>query len=124
MRDHPFILRNSSNSAIRPVHAKWCGSFWSKLRGYTFRKSLQPNEGLLLVEGRDSIVNTSIHMMFVWTDLAVIWINSKNEVVDTVLAKSWRPFYASAHPARYILEIHPDRMDDFKPGDIVTFDHP
>lgn len=124
MNDHPFILRNASNPSIQPVQAKWCWSFWSKLRGFTFRKSLQKDEGLLLVEGRDSRIDTSIHMMFVWTDLAVIWINSKNEVVDTVLAKSWRPFYASARPARYILEIHPDRMGDFKPGDIVTFDHP
>ncbi len=124
MKDHPFILRNSSNPSIRPVQAKWCGSFLSKLRGYTFRHSLEPNEGLLLVEGRDSRIDTSIHMMFVWTDLAVIWINSKNEVVDTVLAKAWRPFYASAKPARYILEIHPDQMGDFKPGELVTFEHP
>jgi len=123
MKDHPFTLRNLSNPAVRPVQAKWCGSFWSKLRGFTFRSSLQPDEGLLLVEGRDSRVDTSIHMMFVWTDLAVIWINSKNEVVDSVLAKAWRPFYASARPARYILEIHPNRMGEFKPGDIVDFDH-
>lgn len=123
MKDHPFTLRNLSNSAVRPVQAKWCGSFLSKLRGFTFRHSLGQDEGLLLVEGRDSRLDTSIHMMFVWTDLAVIWINSKNEVVDTVLAKSWRPFYASARPARYILEIHPNRMGEFKPGDIVDFDH-
>jgi len=123
MKDHAFTLRNRSNPAIRPVRAKWCGSFLSKLRGFTFRRSLDQDEGLLLVEGRDSRVDTSIHMMFVWTDLAVIWINSQNEVVDTVLAKSWRPFYASARPARYILEIHPSRMGEFKPGDIVDFDH-
>ena len=123
MKDHPFILRNLSNSACQPIRAHWCESFLSKLRGYTFRNSLTHDEGKLLVEQRDSRVDTSIHMMFVWTDLAVIWINSNQEVVDTVLAKAWRPFYASARPARYILEIHPERLAEFKIGDRVEFDH-
>jgi uncharacterized membrane protein (UPF0127 family) len=123
MKDHPLTLRNLSNPAIKPVQAKWCESFLGKLRGYTFRRQLSQDEGLLLVERRDSRLDTSIHMMFVWTDLAVTWINSQNEVVDTVLAKSWRPFYASARPARYILEIHPERFGEFKPGDIVDFEH-
>jgi len=123
MKDHPFVIRNQTNPAAKPVQAKWCESFVSKLRGYTFRSALTMGEGLLLVEGRDSRVDTAIHMMFVWTDLAVIWINSKNEVVDTVLAKAWRPFYASARPARYILEIHPDRFGEYKAGDLVVFDH-
>jgi uncharacterized membrane protein (UPF0127 family) len=123
MKDHPFTLRNLSNPAIRPIRAQWCESFLSKLRGYTFRNSLDMDEGKLLVEHRDSRVDTSIHMMFVWTNLAVAWIDSKNEVVDIVLAKAWRPFYASARPARYILEIHPDRFGEFKIGDYVEFDH-
>jgi uncharacterized membrane protein (UPF0127 family) len=123
MKDHPLTLRNLSNPAIQPIRAQWCESFLSKLRGYTFRNSLAHEEGKLLVERRNSRVDTSIHMMFVWTDLAVIWINSENEVVDTVLAKAWRPFYASSRPARYILEIHPDRLGEFKIGERVEFDH-
>ena len=123
MKDHSFTLRNLSNPASQPTRTQWCESFLSKLRGYTFRSRLAPDEGKLLVERRDSRVDTSIHMMFVWTDLAVIWINSDNEVVDTVLAKAWRPFYASARPARYILEIHPGRLAEFNIGDHVEFDH-
>jgi uncharacterized membrane protein (UPF0127 family) len=123
MKDHPVTLRNRSNAAIRPVQAVWCESFLSKLRGYTFRHSLSPDEGLLLVERRDSRLDTSIHMMFVWTDLTVVWIDSYNLVVDTVLAKAWGPFYASSQPARYILEIHPERFGEFKVGDVVDFDH-
>ncbi len=123
MKDHPLTLRNKSNPAIKPIKVQWCESFLSKLRGYTFRHSLSWDEGLLLVERRDSRVNTSIHMMFVWTDLTVVWIDSYNLVVDTVLAKSWRSFYAPAQPARYILEIHPGRFGEFKAGDIVDFDN-
>ena len=77
----------------------------------------------MLVEARDSRLDTSIHMFFVWTDLAVAWVDSKNEVVDNVLAKAWRPYYAPVRPARYVIEFQPQRHGDFRPGDRVEFEH-
>jgi uncharacterized membrane protein (UPF0127 family) len=103
------------------IHAIYCDSFLCRLRGLMFRSSLPQEEGLLLVEGHDSRIDTSIHMLFVFMDLAVIWINSNNSVVDVVLARSWRPVYLPRQAARYILEIHPDRLNEFKIGDQVEF---
>ena len=123
MKQKTTRIRNLSNPRIRPLSAKWCQSFASRLRGFTFRSSLDKDEALVLVEGGDSRMNTAIHMFFVWTDLAVAWVNSHNEVVDTVLAKSWRPFYAPARPARYVIEFHPARHGDFNPGDRISFDN-
>jgi uncharacterized membrane protein (UPF0127 family) len=60
-------------------------------------------------------------MFFVSFDLAVIWIDSKMQVVDKVLAKSWRPAYFSKQPARYVLEVHPERWEEFQVGDTVEF---
>jgi uncharacterized membrane protein (UPF0127 family) len=92
------------------------------LRGLTFRKRLDLDNGLLLVQGkRDSRIDSSIHMLFVPFDLNVVWINSKMTVVGKVIAKSWRPAYFSAQPACYILEIHPDRWGDYQIGDQVEF---
>ena len=86
-----------------------------------FRPRLSPDEGVLLVETRDSRLDTSIHMFFVSFDLAVFWINSDMTVVDKVIAKSWRPAYAPKENARYTLEIHPDRWGDYEIGDKVEF---
>jgi uncharacterized membrane protein (UPF0127 family) len=121
MPDKIVAIHNLNNLLPSPIQARWCVSFFSRLRGFMFRRELGRHEGLVLVENRDSRMDTSIHMLFVWTDLAVIWINSQNEVVDTVLAKAWRPFYAPARPARYTLEIHPERLSEFKVGDKVEF---
>lgn len=123
MKDHSVTIRNLSNPSISPIRGKWCQSFLSRLRGFTFRSSLERDEGLVLVETRDSRIDSSIHMLFVWTDLAVAWVNGENEVVDTALAKSWRPFYGPSKPARYVIEYHPARRDDLQPGDRITFDH-
>jgi uncharacterized membrane protein (UPF0127 family) len=91
------------------------------LRGFTFRSRLSHDEGLVLVGRRDSRLDSSIHMLFVSFDLAVIWINSEMQVVDKVLARSWRLAYFSKKPARYVLEIHSDRWEEYDIGDIVQF---
>jgi uncharacterized membrane protein (UPF0127 family) len=121
MTDKIVNINNLSNLLPNPIRARWCVSFLSRLRGFMFRKQLAEDEGLVLVEGRDSRMDTSIHMLFVWTDLAVVWINTEGEVVDTVLARAWRPFYAPSKPARYTLEMHPRRLDEFNIGDKVEF---
>jgi uncharacterized protein len=114
-------LENKNQPLPAPLQAIYCDSFLCRLRGLMFRSNLAENEGLLLVEGRDSRLDTAIHMLFVFMDLAVIWINSEFTVVDTVLARSWRPAYAPRQAAKFILEIHPNRLNEFKIGDHVEF---
>ena len=114
-------LENLNQPLPTPLQALYCDIFLCRLRGLMFRSSLAPGQALLLVEGRDSRLDTAIHMLFVFMDLAVIWINSEKVVVDTVLARAWRPAYAPRQPARYILEIHPDRLNEFKIGDKIEF---
>ncbi len=116
-----FSVKNKNKPHIAPLRVRYCESFIDRLRGFTFTNSVPLNEGLVLVEKRDSRVDTAIHMLFVHTDLAVFWINSSYQVVDKVLAKKWRPFYAAKHPARFVLEINPARLDDFEIGDTVAF---
>jgi uncharacterized membrane protein (UPF0127 family) len=114
-------VENIDQPLPTPLQAIYCDSFLCRLRGLMFRSHLATEQGLMLVEGRDSRLDTSIHMLFVFMDLAVIWINSDKVVVDTVLARAWRPAYTPRQPARYILEIHPGRLGEFKIGDIIEF---
>ena len=116
-----ITVQNSNRTIAGPLQIKYCDTFFTQLRGLTFRSWLAPEEGLLLVGARDSRLDSSIHMFFVSFDLSVIWINSDMQVVDKVLAKSWRPAYFSKYPARYVLEIHPGRWGDFEIGDGVEF---
>ncbi len=104
-----------------PPRIRYCDTFLSQLRGFTFRARISPDEGLILVGRRDSRLDSSIHMLFVPFDLAVVWINSQMQVVDKVLAKAWRPAYFSKQPARYVLEIHPKRWEEYQIGDTVQF---
>ena len=117
-----FITIENKNRRITvPLQIKYCDTFMTQLRGLTFRSHLAREEGLILVGKRDSRLDSSIHMLFVPFDLSVIWINSAMQVVDKCLAKSWRPAYFPKQPAKYVLEIHPERWGDFEIGDRVEF---
>jgi uncharacterized membrane protein (UPF0127 family) len=116
-------IENRNQPMPAPLQAIYCDSFLCRLRGLMFRSSLPPEEGLLLVEARDSRLDTSIQMLFVYMDLAVIWINSEYAVVDTALARSWCPAYTPRQAAQYVLEIHPARLNEFKIGDQIEFQY-
>jgi uncharacterized membrane protein (UPF0127 family) len=116
------LVQNLSRPNIHPIQARFCSSFACRLRGLTFRRNLPSGEGLLLVQGRDSRMDASIHMLFVWIDLAVVWISTAQQVVDVRLARRWRPAYLPARPARYVLEISPERLEDFYIGDQLHFE--
>ena len=117
-------ITNQSHPEVKPILAKFCQSFFCQLRGLMFTKILPDRRGLLLVQNADSRINSSIHMMFMWMDLAVIWINKDFLVVDTVLAKRWKVAYLPKQPAKYVLEMAESNLGDFNIGDKVHFSEP
>ena len=117
-----IFISNKTQSDVQTVKAQYCDQFWCRLRGLMFRKRIAFKEGLLLVQNRQSRLDAAIHMLGVWTDLTVVWLNEEKKVVDCCLARSWRPFYIPQSPARYILELSPKRLADFKIGDELHFE--
>jgi len=116
-----IFIQDKENGIAAPPRIKYCSSFLCRLRGLTFRSPVTRDEGLLLVFGRDSRVDSSIHMLGVSFDLAVFWINNEMQVADKVVAGAWKPAYFPKSPARYVLEGHASRIDDFEIGQTVQF---
>jgi len=112
---------NTQNETLL-ARVKWCDTFASRLRGLTFRRAPAADEGLLLVEKRAGIAATSIHMFFVGFDIAAVWLDNDRRVVHTALARSWRPYYASPVPARYVLEGPPDLLRRVVAGEQLRFE--
>jgi uncharacterized membrane protein (UPF0127 family) len=110
-------LNQPSNS----VKVKYCGTFFAKFLGLMFKKNLPKDSGALLVENRESKIDTSIHMLFMRFDLAVLWLDKDKVVVDKVLAKKWFPFYFPKKPSQYVLELHSSKFSEFEIGDKLNF---
>lgn len=114
-------LRRSDGSLI-PLRARRCATFLCRLRGLTFRRSLAPGEGLLFVESTESRWGTAIHMFFVFFPIGVLWLATDGTVVDAVLARPFRPFYAPRAPARYYLEGPPALLEWVQIGERLTIE--
>ncbi len=117
-----LTVHNRTRRTTLPVRVRWCASFFCRMRGLTFRRRLRPNEALLLVGGRENRAETAIHMLFVFFPIAAIWLDRTGKVVDTVLARPFRPFYAPRAPARDILEGPPELLKMVTVGDRLEFE--
>ena len=114
------VVRRASGEVLLPS-ARWCASRLCRLRGLQFRRRLNAGEGLILVKSSDSVVNSSIHMWFVFYPIAAVWISGEGRVTSAQLARPWRPYYASPAPARYVLEASPDFLERIAVGDELDF---
>jgi uncharacterized membrane protein (UPF0127 family) len=114
-------VRIAPGGAELARRVKICRGFGGKLLGLMFRRNLSEDEGALLAYVRPSKIETSIHMFFVPFPLGVFWLDSLGTVVDRIRALPWRPYYASAVPACYVLELHPRSLKTLQIGNRVEF---
>ncbi len=115
-------IRNLTQLEFPSLIVNYCDTFLCQLRGLTFRRSLADDEGLVLVRDRESRLDAAIHMLFMWIDITVVWLNDQKQVVDICLARRWRPIYMPQTPAKYVLELSPRWQPYFAIGDQIEFD--
>jgi len=115
-------IENQTRPLSSPVIAGLCDTFWLKFKGLMFTPSIHANEGLLFSENGESRIDSSIHMLFMNFDIAVIWLDRDHRVVDTKLARRWRLAYVPAGAAQFTLETHPEQMKNFQIGDVLSFE--
>ncbi len=119
---HFVKIKNQTNSTVPELQAEYCYSFIQKFKGLMFRQTLEPNQALVLAENSESIINTTIHMMFMKFDIGVLWLDQNKRVVDTRHAFPWKLAYSSKTPAKYVIELHPTQLPSHKIGDQLTFE--
>ncbi|MEX1248304.1 MAG: DUF192 domain-containing protein [Anaerolineales bacterium] len=112
---------NHSRPLNSPLVVDYCESYLCKLRGLALRRELAPGRGLLLAEGRESRLNAGIHMLGMFFDLSIVWLDKDLKIVDLRRARRWRSFLFPRKPARYVLEFHASRLDEFRLGDQLVF---
>jgi len=116
------ILRNADSGTIVLARVKLAVNFWEHFKGLQLSSPLPAEQGLLFVTSHENRTETAIHMFFMRFSIAVVWLDAAGRVVDTRLAKPWRPAYAPRVPAQYFLEAMPPVLDVVRVGDRLRFD--
>jgi uncharacterized membrane protein (UPF0127 family) len=115
-------ILNLSTPLEHPINANYCSSFLCRLRGLSFYRTIPDHWGCLLVQKRENRIESSIHMLFMFCDLTVVWIDSALIIVDKTLARSWHLSYKPKKPAKFVLELAASHINDFKIGDQLKFE--
>ena len=121
MRGAFIRVENETQGLTLVRRARRADSFLARLRGLTFHRDLGVDEGLWLVGRRESRVDAAIHMFFVFFPIGVVWLDKEDRVVDKVVARPFRPFYAPRTPALGVLECQPDVLERVHVGDQLRF---
>jgi uncharacterized membrane protein (UPF0127 family) len=72
------LTRPLAESLYLPV----ASTFFQRLIGLMFRKSINPDGGLLFVDCKESISGSSIHMQFCFIELGIVWADRDKRVVE------------------------------------------
>ncbi len=102
-----------------------CVSSNARRQGLLGKRELGRREGVLLVmpekRRRRSGLVTSIHTLGMKFPITTVWLADDGEIVHVVLARPWRPYFGSPHPASYVLEVHPELRSRLEISSILTW---
>jgi uncharacterized membrane protein (UPF0127 family) len=121
MKADLFTAVNETRGVTVVPRLRRADTFFTRLRGLTFRRALAEDEGLWLLGHHESRVDAAIHMFFVFFSIGVIWLDDERVVVDKVVAHPFRPFYAPRSPAKSVLECQPAALQRVSVGDTIDF---
>jgi uncharacterized membrane protein (UPF0127 family) len=118
-----ITIRNITNVNAVPLKLGICDNFLSRLRGLMFSRMIPSDGGLFFVNPSEDRLNSAIHMFFMNIDLLIIWADSNGRIVDKIYAYRWKTIAAPGKNAKYILEAHIDRFEDYNCGDLLELIH-
>lgn len=97
------MIKNTSKNKMLTKETRFCNSKFSKIKGLMFSKKIT-DKGLVFIFDKEE--KWSLHMLFVFFPIDVIWLNKEKEVID--LKENFRPFSLLAKPkekANFVIEL-------------------
>ena len=113
---------NFTKNNSKTIHAICCNNFICKLKGLMFKDHIKSDEGIIFVNNKDSIIDSSIHMFFMKFYISIFWVSKDFIIVDKKFAKRWHPLYYPKYKAKYTIETHICNYDNFSIGDKLAFE--
>ncbi|MBU1203548.1 MAG: DUF192 domain-containing protein [Nanoarchaeota archaeon] len=110
------------NGVILADRVKICDNIFSKTRGLMLSRPLKKGQGLVLRANEEGVLETTIHMMFVFFGIDVVWVNGGMEVVDVrENIRAFTPLIVPKKAAKYVIELPTGTARHVNVGDVIEF---
>ena len=111
------MLINSSTKQIISKKTKIANTSFLRFKGLMFEKKENFNYALIFELNKESKIGSSVHMMFVFFPIDIVFLDSEKKVVDIVTLNPWKLNYTPKKPAKYFIELEQGKTKEIKIGD-------
>jgi uncharacterized protein len=113
------IFKNNVVIADRALYKK---NVMFKVRGLMFSKPLKRGEAIILEAKDEGIIETTLHMLFVFYPIDILWLNKKLEIVDIKRkVMPFKPWIVPRAPAKFVVEMKSGAAKTLRIGDVLKF---
>ena len=116
------MLLNKTTDKQVIAKVRLAKSTWEKLQGLMFEKNQKFDYALIFILPQESIARATIHMLFVFFPIDVVYLDKNKKVVDIV--SNLQPFTPSCSPkkpSKFFIELPPGKSKGISLGDTLEW---
>ncbi len=114
-----MTLKKDKVTIIKKI--KLANTYFKRFIGLMFENKKKFNYALIFSFPKESRISCSLHMLFVFFPIDVIFLNSKKEVVDKVTLKPWTINYTPKKAAKFVIEAPVNTFKKINLGNKITW---
>jgi hypothetical protein len=112
------MLLNKTKGRVVMQKVRVAETYWLKLRGLMFEAKERFDYALVFPLARESVAMATIHMLFVFFPIDVVFLDRNRRVVDIVRSlKPFTPSYSPKKPSRFFIELPSGKSAGIELGD-------
>ena len=100
---------------------RFAKSQWQRTKGLMFEDIKKFDYALVFEFPRESKIGTSLHMIFVFFPIDVLFLNSEKKVVDNVTLTPFIPNYTPKEAAKYVIEMPAGKAKQVRLGEKIDW---
>ena len=113
------MLKSNGKTIMKKIkHAK---TTWQRTKGLMFEDNKKFDYALIFDFPIESKIGTSLHMIFVFFPIDVLFLNKEKKVVDKVTLPPFQPNYTPRKAAKYVIEMPQGKAKTVKIGNKIEW---
>ena len=94
---------------------------WQRTKGLMFEDVNKFDYALVFDFPRESKIGTSLHMIFVFFPIDVLFLNKEKKVVDKVTLQPFQPNYTPRKASKFVIELPSGKAKKIKIGNKISW---
>jgi len=113
------MLKSNGKTIMKKIkHAR---TTWQRTKGLMFEDKKKFDYALIFDFPIESKIGTSLHMIFVFFPIDVLFLDKEKKVVDKVTLPPFQPNYTPRKAAKYVIEMPQGKAKSVKIGNKIEW---